>query len=158
MRYGAELDPEDFSGYDEYFSAVRSDNFGEEAKRRILLGTYTRMAGYRDDYYIKAAKVRTRIIEQFREAFEEYDVLVSPTMPNIAPRKEEADEMSPAEVYAMDTLTVGPNLAGVPMISVPNGTSDGMPTGLHIIGDHFAEQTVLDAAYSFEQMRGGSSD
>lgn len=154
MRYGAEKDPEDFDGYDNYFSAVRSENFGEEAKRRILLGTYTRMAGYRDDYYIKAAKVRRKIIEQFKEAFEEYDVLVSPTMPNIAPRIEDAESMSPAEMYAMDTLTVGPNLAGVPMISVPNGKSDGMPTGLHIIGDHFAEQTVLDAAYTFEQLKG----
>lgn len=154
MRYGMEKDPEDFDDYDEYFSAVRTDGFGEEAKRRILLGTYTRMAGYRDEYYIKAAEVRQKIINEFKEAFEEYDALVAPSMPNIAPKIEEAESMKPAEVYAMDTLTVGPNIAGVPMISVPNGKSEGMPTGLHIIGDHFDEETILDLAYSFEQERG----
>lgn len=151
MRYGLEMDPEDFEDFNEYFSEVRSEGFGEEAKRRILLGTYTRMAGYRDQYYIKAAEVRQKIIDQFKEAFEEYDVLVSPSMPNIAPKIEEAESMDPAEVYAMDTLTVGPNLAGLPMISVPNGESKGMPTGLHIIGDHFKEKEVLDVAYSYNR-------
>jgi aspartyl-tRNA(Asn)/glutamyl-tRNA(Gln) amidotransferase subunit A len=149
IRYGAEKDPEEFEGYNEYFSDVRTDNFGEEAKRRVLLGTYTRMAGYRDDYYIKAAKVRRKIIDQFKEAFEEYDVLASPSMPNIAPKIEYAKDMDPAEVYAMDTLTVGPNLAGLPMISVPNGESEGMPTGLHLVGDHFEEEKVLNAAFTF---------
>ncbi|MFB6175192.1 MAG: amidase family protein [Candidatus Nanohalobium sp.] len=151
MRYGLEKDPEDFEDFNEYFSEVRSEGFGEEAKRRILLGTYTRMAGYRDQYYIKAAEVRQKIINQFKEAFEEFDVLVSPSMPNIAPKIEEAQDMSPAEVYAMDTLTVGPNLAGLPMISVPNGTSKEMPTGLHIIGDHFDEEKVLDVAYTYSR-------
>jgi len=70
-------------------------------------------------------------------------------MPNIAPKIEEAEDMAPEDIYAMDTLTVGPNLAGMPMISVPNGESEGMPTGLHIIGDHFEEQTILDAAKTF---------
>ena len=151
MRYGLEMDPEDFDDFNEYFSEVRSEGFGEEAKRRILLGTYTRMAGYRDQYYIKAAEVRQKIINQFKEAFEEYDVLVSPSMPNIAPKIEEAESMDPAEVYAMDTLTVGPNLAGLPMISVPNGESGGMPTGLHIIGDHFEEEKILNVAYTYSR-------
>ena len=151
MRYGLEMDPEDFDDFNEYFSEVRSEGFGEEAKRRILLGTYTRMAGYRDQYYIKAAEVRQKIINQFKEAFEEYDVLVSPSMPNIAPKIEDAESMDPAEVYAMDTLTVGPNLAGLPMISVPNGKSEGMPTGLHIVGDHFEEEKILDVAYTFNR-------
>lgn len=150
IRYGMEFDPEEYSDFNEYFSEVRTEGFGEEAKRRILLGTYTRQAGYRDQYYIKAAKVRQKIINQFKEAFEEYDVLVSPSMPNIAPKIEEAEDMAPEEVYAMDTLTIGPNLAGMPMISVPNGKSQGMPTGLHIIGDHFDEQTVLDAAFTYQ--------
>jgi aspartyl-tRNA(Asn)/glutamyl-tRNA(Gln) amidotransferase subunit A len=154
MRYGHEIDPKDFNDYNEYFSQVRTEAFGEEAKRRIILGTYTRMAGYRDQYYIKAAEVRQKIIDQFKEEFEEYDVLMAPSMPNIAPKIEDAKDMEPAEVYAMDTLTVGPNLAGMPMISVPNGKSNEMPTGLHIIGDHFDEQAVLDAAYTFEQLRG----
>ncbi|MFB6242103.1 MAG: amidase family protein [Candidatus Nanosalina sp.] len=151
MRYGLELDPEDFDDYNEYFSAVRSEGFGEEAKRRILLGTYTRMAGYRDQYYVKAAKVRQKIIDQYKKIFEDFDVIASPSMPNIAPRIEEAEEMSPTEVYAMDTLTVGPNLAGMPMVSVPNGESEGMPTGLHLVGDHFEEEKVLDIAHTYQK-------
>lgn len=151
MRYGMERDPEDFEDFNEYFSQVRSEGFGEEAKRRILLGTYTRQAGYRDQYYIKAAEVRQKIINQFKEAFEEVDVIASPSMPNIAPKIEEAEEMNPTEIYAMDTLTVGPNLAGLPMISVPNGKSKGMPTGLHIVGDHFEEDKILDVAYTYSQ-------
>lgn len=150
MRYGMEKDPEDFEDFNEYFSSIRSEGFGEEVKRRIMVGTYTRMAGYRDQYYVKAAKVRQKIIDQFKEAFEDYDILVSPSMPNIAPRIEEVEEMSPTEIYAMDTLTIGPNLAGMPMVSVPNGESEGMPTGLHIVGDHFEEKTVLNAAYTYQ--------
>lgn len=151
IRYGMEKNPESFDDFNEYFSQVRSEGFGEEAKRRILLGTYTRQAGYRDQYYIKAAEVRQKIIDQFKEAFEEVDVIISPSMPNIAPKIEEAEEMSPTEIYAMDTLTVGPNLAGMPMISVPNGKSEGMPTGLHIVGDHFEEKKILDVAYTYSQ-------
>ena len=152
MRYGFEKDPEDFEDFNGYFSEVRSEAFGEEVKRRILLGTYIRKAGYRDQYYIKAAKVRTRIIEEFKEAFEEYDVLATPSMPNIAPKIKEAESLSPREVYAMDSLTVGPNLAGIPQISVPNGESKGMPTGLQILADHFEEKNLFDVAYSFEQL------
>lgn len=151
MRYGIEGKPEEFEDFDQYFSTVRSEGFGEEAKRRILLGTYTRQAGYRDQYYIKAAKVRQKIIDQYKKVFKEVDVLVSPSMPNIAPKIEETEDMSPTEIYAMDTLTVGPNLAGMPMISVPNGESEGMPTGLHIIGDHFEEKKILDIAYTFNR-------
>jgi len=149
MRYGMEKDPEKFDDYNDYFSEVRSEGFGEEAKRRILLGTYARMAGYRDKYYLKAAEVRQKIIDQYKKVFEDYDVIASPSMPNIAPKIEEAEEMSPTEVYAMDTLTVGPNLAGMPMISVPNGKSEGMPTGLHLVGDHFEEEKILDAAFTY---------
>jgi len=149
IRFGMEFDPEEYSSFDSYAKEVRTEGFGQEVKRRVLLGTYTRQAGYRDQYYLKAAKVRQKIIDQFKEAFEEYDVLVSPSMPNIAPKIEEAEDMAPEEIYAMDTLTVGPNLAGMPMISVPNGESKGMPTGLHIIGDHFEEQTILDVAKTY---------
>ncbi|MFB6147275.1 MAG: amidase family protein, partial [Candidatus Nanohaloarchaea archaeon] len=104
-----------------------------------------------DQYYVKAAEVRQKIIDQFRQVFEEYDVIASPSMPNVAPRIGEADELSPTEVYAMDTLTVGPNLAGLPMVSVPSGESGGMPTGLHLVGDHFEEKTVLDAAHTYQR-------
>lgn len=153
MRYGYEKDPEEFEDFNEYFSEVRSEAFGEEVKRRILLGTYIRKAGYRDQYYIKAAKVRTKIINSFEEAFEEYDVLVTPSMPNIAPKIEEAENLSPAEMYAMDSMTVGPNLAGVPQVSVPNGTNNGMPTGLQFLGPQFAEEKLLNIAYSFERLK-----
>ena len=149
MRYGAEEDPEDAEDFNEYFSSIRSEYFGEETKRRVLLGTYARMAGYRDDYYIKAAKVRRKIIDQYKEVFQDFDVVASPSMPNIAPKIQDAEDMDPSEVYAMDTLTVGPNLAGLPMISVPNGKSEGMPTGLHLVGDHFDEETILDTAFTF---------
>ncbi|MFB6145555.1 MAG: amidase family protein [Candidatus Nanohaloarchaea archaeon] len=151
MRYGLEMDPEEFDDFNEYFSEVRSEGFGEEAKRRILLGTYTRQAGYRDQYYIKAAKVRRKIIDEFKQVFDEYDMIMAPSMPNIAPKIEDAKSMAPEEIYAMDTLTVGPNLAGMPMISVPNGESEGMPTGLHLIADHFEEQKVLNAAFTYEK-------
>ncbi len=153
MRYGFEKDPEDFEDFNEYFSEVRSEGFGEEAKRRILLGTYIRKAGYRDQYYIKAAKVRTKIIEEFEKAFEEYDVLVTPSMPNIAPKIEKAESLTPAEMYAMDSMTVGPNLAGVPQVSVPNGKSNGMPTGLQLLGPHFGEEKLLNIAYTFERLK-----
>jgi len=153
MRYGMEFDPEEYEDYNEYFTAVRTEGFGEEAKRRILLGTYARMAGYRDEYYVKAAEVRQKIIDEFKQAFQEVDVLASPSMPNIAPKIKEAERMKPSEVYAMDALTVGPNLAGLPMVSVPNGKTEGMPTGLHIVGDHFEEDKILNVAYSYEKAR-----
>jgi len=153
MRYGFEKDPEEFEDFNEYFSEVRTEGFGEEVKRRILLGTYIRKAGYRDQYYIKAAKVRTKIINEFEEAFEEYDVLVTPSMPNIAPKIEEAESLTPREVYAMDSLTVGPNLAGIPQISVPNGKSNGMPTGLQILGPKFGEKKLFNVAYTFENLK-----
>jgi len=153
MRYGFEKDPEEFEGFNEYFSEVRSKGFGEEAKRRILLGTYIRKAGYRDQYYIKAAKVRTKIINEFENAFDEYDVLVTPSMPNIAPKIEDAESLTPKEMYAMDSLTVGPNLAGIPQISVPNGTSNGMPTGLQLLGPKFGEEKLFDVAYTFESLK-----
>ncbi|MDY6769564.1 MAG: amidase family protein [Candidatus Nanohaloarchaea archaeon] len=153
MRYGAEGDPSG-TGFNDYFAGIRSAHFGEEVKRRIMLGTYARRAGYREQYYVKALKVRTLIIEEFKRAFDEYDLLASPAMPITAPTREEAAELSPAETYAMDTLTVGPNLAGMPHASVPMGFVNGLPAGMHLIGDHFDEQTVLDAAAAYEQDAG----
>jgi aspartyl-tRNA(Asn)/glutamyl-tRNA(Gln) amidotransferase subunit A len=151
MRYGQEADPTQ-KGFNEYFSDIRTEHFGDEVKRRIMLGTYARMAGYRSKYYLKALKVRRLVIDEFKQAFNEYDALAAPAMPIIAPTVNEADDLSPTEVYAMDTLTVGPNLAGMPHASVPCGTVDGMPAGMHLIGDHFEEQTVLNAAYAYESM------
>ena len=145
MRYGAQGNPKK-QDFNSYFSQIRKQKLGEEAKRRILLGTFSRMTGYRDDYYIKAAKARNRLIRQVKQVFEDYDAYISPSMPNIAPKIEEAREMPPEKVYAMDAMTVGPNLGGFPMISVPNGQSQSMPTGLHIVGDHWTEQKLIELA------------
>jgi len=148
LRYGLQLPLE--GSFDEYFSKVRSVGFGDEAKRRIILGTYARMAGYRDAYYLKALRVRTRVIEDFRRVFEEVDVLAAPTMPVVAPRFDEIAELEPIQHYMMDILTVAPNLAGVPMVSVPCGESDGMPVGLHIMADYLGEGDVIRAAAAVE--------
>lgn len=148
MRYG--LHRELKGNFDEYFSSVRTNGFGEEAKRRVVLGAFARMAGYRDAYYLKALKVRTKVIEDFKRAFKKFDVLVAPTMPVIAPRFDEIEKLSPIEVYMMDVLTVAPNLAGIPMISIPAGKVDKMPVGLHLMGDHLQEGKILKIAYNFE--------
>ncbi len=141
MRYGAS---EPVSGsFNEYFSKVRSKYFGEEAKRRILLGTYARMAGYRDQYYLKAMKARTLIINEFKKAFKKFDALVAPTMPVIAPKFSEIKRMEPLQQYMMDILTVAPNLAGIPMLSVPCGKVKGMPVGMHIMGNYLEEKKIL---------------
>ena len=148
LRYGLQLPLE--GSFDEYFSKVRSAGFGDEAKRRIILGTYARMAGYRDAYYLKALRVRTRVIEDFRRVFGEVDVLAAPTMPVVAPRFDEIAELEPIQHYMMDMLTVAPNLAGVPMASVPCGESDGMPVGLHVMADYLGEGDVIRAAAAVE--------
>ena len=141
MRYGVH---DVLKGsYDEYFSNVRSKNFGAEAKRRVLLGTFARMAGFRDKYYIKAAQVRTLIVQEYLKTFKEVDVLVSPTMPFIAPRFKEIEKLTPVQNYLADILTVGPNLAGLPHMSIPCGTSQQMPIGLLMTTKHFAEQTLF---------------
>ncbi|NOQ56344.1 MAG: Asp-tRNA(Asn)/Glu-tRNA(Gln) amidotransferase subunit GatA [Nanohaloarchaea archaeon] len=150
MRYGAQ---DEIKGhYNEYFSAVRGKYLGDEAKRRVILGTYARMAGYRDQYYLKALKVRTKIIEDFKKAFNKVDVLAAPTMPIIAPQFKDIEKLTPVETYAMDTLTVGPNLAGIPMISIPCGTSKDMPVGLHLLGDHLEEGKIIQVADAFEKI------
>ena len=150
MRYGAEGKVE--GEFNEYFSKIRSRYFGDEAKRRILLGTFARMAGYRDQYYMKAMRVRTRIIEDFKKAFRRFDVLITPTMPVIAPKFSEIKRMTPLENYMLDILTVAPNLAGIPTLSVPCGKLNGMPVGLHIMGDHLQEGKVLQVGNAFESL------
>jgi len=148
LRYGLHLPLE--GNFDQYFSRVRAEGFGDEVKRRIILGTYTRMAGYRDAYYLKALKVRTRVIEDFKKAYQNVDVLIAPTMPVTAPRFDEISEMEPIQHYMMDILTVAPNLAGVPMVSVPCGKVDGLPVGLHIMSDHLEESKAIQVAKAWE--------
>ncbi|TRO61885.1 Asp-tRNA(Asn)/Glu-tRNA(Gln) amidotransferase subunit GatA, partial [Candidatus Bathyarchaeota archaeon] len=149
LRYGLQMP---ISGdFNKYFSEVRTKGFGEEAKRRVMLGTFTRMAGYRDAYYLKALKVRTRVIEDFKRAFRSCDVLAAPTMPVVAPKFDEIEQLEPIQHYMMDVLTVAPNLAGIPMVSVPCGEAHGMPVGLHFMADHLEEHKILKAAWEVER-------
>ncbi len=142
LRYGQEEDPKGKS-FSEYFSEIRSKHFNDESKRRIMLGTFARMAGYRDAYYIKATKVRTKIIEEYKKLFEKYDVLISPTMPVVAPKISEAKKMTPLQNYMMDILTVGPNLTGMPHATIPIGDKEGLPIGLMATTDHLEEAKLL---------------
>jgi len=95
-------------------------------------------------------KVRTNVIEDFKRAFKSFDVLAAPTMPVVAPKFTDIEKLSPIEVYMMDVLTVAPNLAGIPMISVPAGKVNDLPVGLHLMGDHLQEGKILQVAYNFE--------
>ena len=141
MRYGQE---EKLNlPYNEYFSEIRTKHFNKESKRRIILGTFTRMAGYRDAFYLKAMKVRTLIIEEYKQAFKKYDLLVSPAMPIIAPKFSEVGKLTPAENYMMDVMTVGPNLAGLPHLSLDAGSCNKMSVGIMFIGNHLDERKLL---------------
>lgn len=147
MRYGLRTEDSDWHTT---FSQVRAAGFGDEVKRRIILGTYALSAGYHDKYYLKALKVRTLIKQDFEQAFKDVDVLIAPTMPYPAFRLGEKIG-DPLSLYLADVDTVPINLAGVPSISVPCGLSEGMPIGMQIIGKHFDEATILRTAYTFEE-------
>ncbi len=128
---------------------TRGDGFGEEARRRIMLGTYSLSAGYYDAYYRKAQQVRTLIRRDFEEAFKKVDVIVGPTAPTTAFKLGEKTK-DPLTMYLSDVYTVAINLAGLPAISVPCGFVDGLPVGLQIIGKHFDEEGILRVANNFE--------
>ncbi len=148
MRYGLE---EDLKGdFNEYFTAVRSHGFGKEAKRRIMLGTFARMSGFRDAYYLKAMKVRTKIIEEYKRVFKTVDVLISPTVPILPPRIEDVSKLSIVQNYMIDVLTVGPNLAGLPHANVPVGFANSLPVGMMIIADHLKEGSLFQVAKEFQ--------
>ncbi|MBI2148359.1 Asp-tRNA(Asn)/Glu-tRNA(Gln) amidotransferase subunit GatA [Candidatus Woesearchaeota archaeon] len=149
MRYGAS---EELKGnFDEYFTDVRSKNFGKEAKRRLMLGTFARMSGFRDAYYIKAAKVRTLIIEEYKKALKNFDVLITPTMPILPPTFDELKKLTPLQDYMMDIMTVGPNLAGLPHMGVPVGFEKNLPVGMMIISDHLNEGKLLQVGKEFDK-------
>ncbi len=147
LRYGMHQKLE--GNFNEYFSKVRSAGFGDEAKRRIILGTFARMSGYREAYYLKAMKVRTLIINEFKKAFKGVDILAAPTMPIMPPKFSEIKKLTPSEVYQMDILTVPPNLAGIPMISLP--TEKKTPIGLHLMAGHLEEAKLIEVAGVFER-------
>ena len=134
----------------EFYMNTRSEGFGDEVKRRIMLGTYALSSGYYDAYYKKAQKVRTLIKKDFDDAFEKYDVIIGPTTPTPAFKIGEIID-DPLTMYANDILTIPVNLAGVPAISIPCGFDNGLPLGLQIIGKYFDEETVYRVANVFEQ-------
>ena len=149
IRYGYRT-PE-YSNLKEIYKKSRSEGFGEEVKRRIILGTYVLSSGYYDAYYKKAQKVRTLVSNEFSKAFEKYDVILTPTSPVTAFNIGEKSN-NPLEMYLADICTVSINIAGVPAISIPCGVdSEGMPVGMQLIGNKFEEEKILNAAYTFEQ-------
>ena len=135
----------------EMYKRTRSEGFGKEVKRRIMVGTYVLSAGYYDAYYLKAQQLRRRIQEDFQRAFETCDVLMGPTTPATAFEIGEKSD-DPIEMYLCDVYTTGVNLAGLPAASIPAGFVDGLPVGLHLIGDYFQEARLLNVAHRYQQV------
>ena len=149
IRYGYRTP--NFENLKDIFVNSRTEGFGKEVKRRIILGTYVLSSGYYDAYYKKAQQVRTLVKKEFDKAFEKYDVLITPTSPTVAFDIGQRSN-NPLEMYLADICTVSLNIAGLPGISIPCGVdSTGMPIGMQIIGKHFDEETILNAAYTYEQ-------
>ena len=148
MRYGKSEKLE--GNFNEYFTKIRSGNFTQEAKRRIIIGTFARMAGYRDAYYLKAAKVRTLMINEYKKAFKKFDALVSPTAPMLPPKFSEIEKLTPLQHYLADVMTVSPNVAGLPHLNVPVGHSNGLPVGMLLTADHLEEGKLLQLGNLFE--------
>ena len=149
IRYGYKT--EHYEGIHDMICKTRSEGFGEEVKRRILLGTYVLSAGYYDAYYKKAQNLRGTIIKAFDDAFKNVDVILAPTVPMTAFKSGEATS-DPVETYLTDICTVPINIAGLPSVSVPCGfNKKGMPIGMQIIGDKFKEAKILNVAYKYEQ-------
>lgn len=149
IRYGYRT-PE-FKNLKELYKKSRSEGFGEEVKRRIILGTYVLSSGYYDAYYKKAQQVRTLVMNEFNKAYEKYDVILTPTSPTVAFDIGSKSD-NPLEMYLADICTVSVNIAGLPGISIPVGVDkQGMPIGMQLIGNRFQEETILNVAYAMEQ-------
>lgn len=149
IRYGHRAN--NFSDLNELFVNSRTEGFGDEVKRRIILGTYVLSSGYYDAYYKKAQEVRTFVKNEFDKCFDKYDVLLTPTSPTEA-FDIGSKSNNPIEMYLADICTVSINVSGVCAISIPCGiTSNNMPVGMQLIGNRFKEETILNAAYTFEQ-------
>lgn len=148
VRYGYRTEnPENLL---DLYKKSRSEGFGEEVKRRIMIGTFALSSGYYDAYYKKAQQVRTLIKQDFDNVFQKYDVIIGPTTPSSAFKIGEKIE-DPLTMYANDILTIPANLAGNPAISVPCGFTNGLPVGLQILGKPFAEETIYRVAHAYEQ-------
>jgi aspartyl-tRNA(Asn)/glutamyl-tRNA(Gln) amidotransferase subunit A len=151
VRYGLRVDGDE--GLMAMYTRTRAQGFGAEVKRRIMLGTYALSEGYYDAYYGSAQKVRTKIADDFRQAFARFDFVITPTSPTVAFTLGEKMN-DPWAMYLNDYCTVPVPLAGLPAISIPNGLSEGLPVGFQVIGPAFSEPRLLDAAYALEQAIG----
>ena len=151
VRYGLRVDGDE--GLMAMYTRTRAQGFGAEVKRRIMLGTYALSEGYYDAYYGSAQRVRTKIADDFREAFARFDFVITPTSPTVAFTLGEKMN-DPWAMYLNDYCTVPVPLAGLPAISIPNGLSEGLPVGFQVIGPAFSEPRLLDAAYALEQAIG----
>ena len=150
VRYGLRVPADDLLSM---YTKTREAGFGNEVKRRVLIGTYALSSGYYDAYYGRAQKVRTRISEDFKAAWESVDFVVTPTSPSVA-FELGAKTADPLAMYMNDYCTVPMSLAGIPAISIPNGLSEGLPTGFQLAGPAFSENAILDAAFALEQAIG----
>ena len=153
VKYGVRP-PGDFEDIIAMYQQTRSEGFGREVQRRIMLGTYVLSAGYYDAYYVKAQKARTLIREDFTRTFEEVDCLITPVSPCL-PFKFGEKAAEPLQMYLVDIYTVSANLAGVPAMSMNCGTVDGLPVGLQIIGKPFDEEMLFRVAHAYQELRGG---
>lgn len=153
VKYGHRTDARE--GLHNMYKKTRSEGFGAEVKRRIMLGSFVLSSGYYDAYYLKALKVKAMIKKAFDDAFAKYDLILGPVAPTTAPKLGESLS-DPLKMYLGDIYTISVNLAGLPGISVPCGTdSGGLPIGLQLIADSFQEKRLIQAAYTYEQNRGG---
>ncbi len=153
VKYGHRTDA--CEGLHNMYKKTRSEGFGAEVKRRIMLGSFVLSSGYYDAYYLKALKVKAMIRKAFDDAFAKYDLILGPVAPTTAPKLGESLS-DPLKMYLGDIYTISVNLAGLPGISVPCGTdSGGLPIGLQLIADSFQEKKLIQAAYTYEQNRGG---
>lgn len=151
VKYGYRA--KDYEGLHNMYKKTRSEGFGAEVKRRIMLGSFVLSSGYYDAYYLKALRVKAMIKKAFDEAFAKYDVILAPVAPTTAP-KLGASLSDPIKMYLGDIYTISVNLAGLPGISVPCGSdSKGLPIGVQMIGNSFSEKTLIQAAYTYEQTR-----
>ncbi|HEL2051771.1 TPA: Asp-tRNA(Asn)/Glu-tRNA(Gln) amidotransferase subunit GatA [Streptococcus suis] len=147
IRYGFRA--EDATNLDEIYVKTRSQGFGEEVKRRIMLGTFSLSSGYYDAYFKKAGQVRTLIIQDFEKVFADYDLILGPTAPTVAFGLDTLNH-DPVAMYLADLLTIPVNLAGLPSLSIPAGFVEGLPVGLQLIGPKYSEETIYQVAAAFE--------
>ena len=151
VKYGYRTS--EYEGLHNMYKKTRSEGFGAEVKRRIMLGSFVLSSGYYDAYYLKALRTKALIKQAFDKAFASYDVILGPAAPTTAPRLGESLS-DPIKMYLGDIYTISVNLAGLPGITVPCGKDkQGLPIGLQLIGDCFAEKTIIRAAYAYEQTR-----